>query len=61
MIEGLILLAELVAMVLLLWTVQRSDTPGARAPTSLFRYRDPGRPSSKVLPPQGRSRSNGNA
>lgn len=60
MIEGLILLAELAAMVLLLCAVQRSDTPGARAPTNLFAYRDPGRPS-EVLPPQERSRSHGDA
>lgn len=41
MVEGLILLAELVAVGLLLWTVQRHDTPGASAPTDLFAYRDP--------------------
>ena len=43
MIEGLILLAELVAVGLLLWTVQRHDTPGARPPTDLFTYRDVGK------------------
>ena len=43
MIEGLILLIELAAVGLLLWTVQRQDMPGARPPTDLFAYRDPDR------------------
>ena len=60
MIEGLILLAEFVAVVMLLRAVQRSDTPGARLSTNLFAYRDPGRPAKGIIP-QGRSRSHGDA
>ncbi|MFN3438984.1 MAG: hypothetical protein ACK41V_14900 [Acidovorax sp.] len=56
MIEGLILLTELASMVLLLWTVQRRDTPGARSPTNLFAYRDPDHPAKGDVS-QGRSRS----
>jgi hypothetical protein len=60
MIEGLILLAELAAVVLLLWTVQRADTPRARPPTNLFSYRDLGRPAKDQTPP-GHNRSQGGA
>jgi hypothetical protein len=56
MIEGLILLTELGAVVMLLWTIQRRDTPGGRPPTSLFAYRDPDHPA-KGDAPQGRDRS----
>lgn len=49
MVEGLILLAELSAVVLLLWTVQRHDTPGACPPTDLFAYRDPGQVPKKQV------------
>lgn len=58
MIEGLILLSELAAVVLLLWTVQRHDTPGARPPTDLFAYRDPGQSPNKQatkVPTQGQN------
>lgn len=56
MIEGLILLTELAAVILLLWTVQRRDTPGARSPTNLFAYRDPDQPAIKGVS-EARSRS----
>lgn len=56
MIEGLILLTELAAVILLLWTVQRRDTPGARSPTNLFAYRDPDQHARKE-DSQARSRS----
>lgn len=49
MIEGLILLTELAAVVLLLWTVQRRDTTGATSPTNLFVYRDPDLPAKKEV------------
>jgi hypothetical protein len=60
MIEGLILLTELAAVVLLLWTVQRRDTPGGRPPTNLFAYRDPDQ-SAKGKGSQDSSRSQRNA
>lgn len=60
MIEGLILLTELTAVILLLWTVQRRDTPGARSPTNLFAYRDPDKPAEKQVS-QARSRSQSDA
>lgn len=44
MIEGLILMAELAAVALLLWTVHRRDASGGKPSDNLFAYQEPDRP-----------------